>query len=97
MIVQFGLNSDLRKYIFLYLSLKATSAEEGWLKISSFLMKLLIEFINRELLRNIPGSKKYRLDPIDFILDTSILAGGDPTVASYTGHTDNQDGLSHAL
>jgi hypothetical protein len=82
------------KNVYLYLSQRASVAEEGWLKIASYLIKLEIDYINSSLLK-IPGSKQFRLDPNVHALDTGVIGLGDPSLSSFASHTDNRTGLTH--
>ena len=43
--MQFGKATN----VYLYLSQRASAAEEGWLVISNYVVKLLINFINKNL------------------------------------------------
>jgi hypothetical protein len=88
--LQFGEQKD----VYLYLSQCASAAEEGWLKIADFIIKLEIDHIN-SFLDTIPGTKQYRIDPVDHKLDAGLAVCCDPSLSSFAGHTDCKTGLTH--
>jgi hypothetical protein len=83
-----------KKNVYLYLSQRASAAEEGWLKIASYLIELEVDYINSSLTK-IPGSQQYILDPCDHALDTGVIGLGDPSESSFASHSDIRTGLTH--
>jgi hypothetical protein len=83
-----------KKNVYLYLSQRASAAEEGWLKIASYLIKLEVDYINI-FLSKIPGSQQFILNPCDHALDTGVIGLGDPSQSSFASHSDIRTGLTH--
>jgi hypothetical protein len=80
------------KNVYMFLSQRASAAEEGWLTIASYIINLLVNCINDKL-DGIPGSKQYKLERIQY--DAGVVNVADPTVGSFAGHTDAKPGLVH--
>jgi hypothetical protein len=80
-----------KKSAHLYLSQRATVADESWLKISSYITNLLIGTINQRL--NVLACGRYQqLDPV--IYDVGVVTLGNPSVSGSIGpHADGKHGL----
>ena len=73
----------------LYLSQRASVAEESWLKISSYITNLLIGSINQRL--NVLTCGRYTLEPVNY--DVGVVTLGNPTNSGIGPHADGKDGL----
>ena len=87
--MQFG----KKKGVYLYLSQRASAAEEGWLTIVSYIVNLLIDDINKRL-DNETG-RRYRLEQV--IFDAGVASLADPSLGSYARHQDGFPGLIDPL
>jgi hypothetical protein len=85
--VQFGDKAS----VFLYLSRLASAAEQGFLKIQSYVINLLLEDINSTLAKLSTTNGKYRLEPFQY--DTGVVALGNPTTSSLGAHQDGKPGI----
>jgi hypothetical protein len=80
---------------YLYLSRKVSAtAEEKWLFIVNYLMKLLVDFVNARLIRDSPG----QVDPADKLLrirryGTLVKNTGEPQSENCGFHEDDKPGL----
>lgn len=83
--IQFGEH----KNVYLYLSQAASTAEQGWLTIASFVINLLIENINTRLRRETGG--KYLLSSVQY--DVGVANIANPSVGSLGGHQDGKPGI----
>jgi hypothetical protein len=79
-----------KKKIFLYLSQRASAAEEGWLKIANYVINLLIEYINNKLATDMKG-KDYRLEPVEYTVGVSSIA--NPSLGLFGLHSDSKPGI----
>jgi hypothetical protein len=86
--MQFGKKSG----VYLYLSQRASAAEEGWLKIVSFVVNLLIDDINKRL--DSETGSRYQLEQVLF--DTGVASVADPSHGSFAKHQDGFPGLVSA-
>ena len=84
-LVQFGET----KSVHLYLSQHASVAEESWLKISSFIINLLIGSINQRL--NVRTCRRYKLEQVNY--DVGVVTLGNPSACSIGAHSDGKKGL----
>jgi hypothetical protein len=79
--------------IYLYLSQKASAAEEKWICIVNFVMKLLCTFVNQYIRKNangpVPSDELMRLR----VFDTAVSNTGHPNDSDYGLHTDAKHGL----
>ena len=87
--MQFG----KKKGVYLYLSQRASAAEEGWLTIVSYIVNLLIDDINKRL--DSETGRRYRLEQVLF--DTGVASLADPSLGSYARHQDGFPGLIDPL
>ena len=87
--MQFG----KKKEVYLYLSQRASAAEEGWLTIVSYIVNLLIDDINKRL--DSETGRRYRLEQVLF--DTGVASLADPSLGSYARHQDGFPGLIDPL
>jgi hypothetical protein len=78
-----------KRNVYLYLSQKASAAEEGWLSISSYVINLLINFINDRL--NSETEARYNLQPVEY--DAGVVNLANPSMGSYGLHHDAKFGL----
>jgi hypothetical protein len=90
--LQFGETSG----VYLFLSQRASAAEEGWLKIGSYVINLLIEMINKKL--DVEGfhpnaNKRYMLEKVVYDMGVANLA--HPVVGNYAYHHDVKEGMLH--
>ena len=88
--LQFG----SRESAYLYLSRTASSAEEKWLHIVNYVMKLLVNFVNNRIRRlfptqTVPMEKLLRLRQYGTLVGTT----GNPRTANYGRHHDAKPGL----
>ena len=84
--IQFGDKAS----VFIYLSRLASAAEQGFLKIQSYVINLLIDDINHSL-QLIDTHGKYRLEHFQY--DTGVVALGNPTNSSLGPHRDGKPGI----
>ena len=84
--IQFGGKS----HPFIYLSRRASAAEEGFLRIQSYVINLLIGDIN-EKLKVLETEGNYQLLPYTY--DTGVVSLGDPTTSSLAAHQDGKPGI----
>jgi hypothetical protein len=84
--VQFGEKGST----YLYFSRLASSAEQSWLKISSYIINLLIDTINKKL-DELNTFGKYRLQYVQY--DTGVVALGNPSTSSLGAHQDGKPGI----
>jgi hypothetical protein len=84
--IQFG---D-KAHVFIYLSRLASAAEQGFLKIQSFVINLLIDDINKAL-KPLDSHGKYQLEHYHY--DTGVVALGNPTSSSLGPHQDGKPGI----
>jgi hypothetical protein len=84
--IQFGDKGS----VYLYLSRLASAAEQGFLKIQSYIINLLIDDINK-LLSVLGTHRKYRLEKYQF--DVGVVGLGNPTTSSLAGHQDGKCGI----
>ena len=75
---------------FVYLSRLASAAEQGFLKIQSYVINLLIDDIN-ERLKSIDTNGKYHLEYYHF--DIGVVSLGNPTTSSLAEHEDGKPGI----
>jgi hypothetical protein len=87
--MQFGKTNN----VYLYLSQRASAAEESWLKIISYVVNLLIDDINRRL-DSVTGSR-FQLEQMFFDVGVESLA--DPSSGAFARHQDGFPGLIDAL
>jgi hypothetical protein len=83
--MQFG----RKKNVYLFMSDKASAAEEGWLKIVSYVINLLVDFINKRLVA--ATGSRYRLEHV--VYDTGVASLSNPSVGSFARHQDGFHGL----
>ena len=84
--IQFGGKS----HPFIYLSRCASAAEQGFLRIQSYIINLLIGDIN-EKLKVLDTEGNYKLLPYTY--DTGVVSLGDPTTSSLAAHQDGRPGI----
>lgn len=84
--IQFGDKGS----VYLYFSRLASAAEQSWLKISSYVINLLIDTINSKL-KLLDTYGKYLLSHIEY--DTGVVALGNPSTSSLGGHQDGKPGI----
>jgi hypothetical protein len=77
--------------VFLCLSRLASAAEQGFLKIQSCVINLLLEDINSTLGKLSTTNGKCHLDP--FQHDAGVVALGNPTTSSLGAHQDGKPGI----
>ena len=78
-----------KKNVYLYLSQRATAAEEGWLTIASYVINLLIDFINGHFDSETQG--RFQLECIDY--DAGVVNLANPAIGSFAIHSDDKPGL----
>ena len=83
--LQFGKKNG----VYLYLSERATAAEEGWLRIVSYVINLLIDDINKRL--DTDTGFRYRLEQVTY--DCAAASLSDPSTGSFARHQDGFNGL----
>ena len=83
--LQFGKKNG----VYLYLSERATAAEEGWLRIVSYVINLLIDDINKRL--DTETGFRYRLEQVTY--DCAAASISDPSTGSFARHQDGFNGL----
>jgi len=88
--LQFGDTAD----VYLYLSQKASVAEEKWLSIVNFVMNLLVEFVNKRIKEFSPGRK---LEGSDLMRTRSygvvVSSASNPIQGNYGWHRDGKNGI----
>jgi hypothetical protein len=84
--IQFGVKSN----VFLFLSQKASTAEEGWLQIANYVTNRLIRFINERLDTDSIG-KQFKLEQVEFSVGVAALA--NPSLGLFALHSDARPGL----
>jgi hypothetical protein len=86
--LQFGETSD----VYLYLSQKASVAEEAWLKVVNHVMKLLVDYVNEDIKRvhgnNTPASKLLRVRAFG----SAVSSISHPKDGNYGPHDDGKPG-----
>jgi hypothetical protein len=87
--MQFGKS----KGVYLYMSQRASAAEEGWLKIVSFIVNLLIDDINKRL--DVASGGRFQLSQRFFNVGVGGLS--DPSTGSFARHQDGFPGLIDPL
>ena len=87
--MQFGKKSG----VYLYLSQRASAAEQSWLTIASYIVNLLIDDINKRL--DSETGARFRLEQILF--DTGVSSLADPSLGSFARHQDGFPGLIDPL
>ena len=75
---------------FVYLSRLASAAEQGFLKIQSYVINLLIDDITKAL-KPIDAIGRYKLE--HFYYDTGVVSLGNPTTSSLAAHQDGKPGI----
>ena len=84
--MQFGEKNN----IFLYLSQRASAAEEGWLTIANYVINLLIDFINKKLDNDKKG-KEFKLERMEYTVGVASLA--NPSLGLFSLHSDAKPGI----
>jgi hypothetical protein len=84
--IQFGDKGS----VYLYFSRLASSAEQSWLKICSYITNLLIDDINNRL-KSVDTHGKYILKHVQY--DTGVVALGNPSTSSLGAHQDGKPGI----
>ena len=84
--VQFGNSKD----VFVYLSRLASAAEQGFLKIQSYVINLLIDDINKAV-KSLDTHGICSLD--HFHYDTGVVSLGNPITSSLAAHQDAKPGI----
>ncbi len=75
---------------FIYLSRLASAAEQGFLKIQSYVINLLIDDIT-EALKPLDINGRFKLEHYSF--DTGVVSLGNPTTSSLAAHQDGKPGI----
>jgi hypothetical protein len=76
------------KSVHLYLSQRASVAEESWLKISSYIINLLIGSINQQL--NVLTCGRYKLEQVN--CNVGVVTLGNPSACGIGAHSDGKNG-----
>jgi hypothetical protein len=84
--LQFGSHEK----IYLYLSQRASTAEEGWLTIANYVINLLIDYINHRLDADDKG-KEFRLERVDYTVGVASIA--NPAFGLFALHSDAKPGI----
>jgi hypothetical protein len=84
--LQFG----SKEKIYLYLSQRASTAEEGWLTIANYVINLLIDFINLRLDADDKG-KEFKLERVDYTVGVASIA--NPAFGLFSLHSDAKPGI----
>jgi hypothetical protein len=87
--MQFGKKSG----VYLYLSQRASAAEQSWLTIVSYIVNLLIDDINKRL--DSETGARFRLEQV--LYDVGVVSLADPSLGSYARHQDGFPGLIDPL
>jgi hypothetical protein len=83
--LQFG----VKKNVYLYLSQKASAAEEGWMKIATYTINLLIQYINKKL--HVSLYRQYKLEPVEYTVGVVNLS--NPSLGLFALHSDDRPGI----
>jgi hypothetical protein len=87
--LQFGEGKD----VVLYLSQKASAAEEAWLKVANYVTDELVKFVNKYLLKIFgPGLKRKKLMRTPKF-ETNVCNASRPDDGKYGEHRDAKPGL----
>jgi hypothetical protein len=84
--LQFG----SQEKIYLYLSQRASTAEEGWLTIANYVINLLIDYINLRLDADDKG-KEFKLERVDYTVGVASIA--NPAFGLFSLHSDAKPGI----
>jgi hypothetical protein len=87
--LQFGDTKD----VVLYLSQKASAAEEAWLKVANYVTDELVKFVNKYLVKVFgPGLKRKKLMRTPKF-ETNVCNASRPSDGNYGEHRDAKPGL----
>lgn len=77
--------------VYLYLSQRASTAEEGWLLISNYVVNLLITFINKNLDLDNKG-KEFKLESVEDY-NVGVASVANPSFGLFSLHSDAKPGI----
>ena len=76
--------------VHLYLSQRASAAEEGWLVIANYVINLLISYINKQLELDNKG-KEFKLEGVEYTAGVASVA--NPSFGLFALHSDAKPGI----